>query len=160
MAGGRLLGEGCHFIDLSCFLAGSAPTAIEARNLDPAQDGQGPQSFHIEISFRNGATAGIDYLSNGDSSLAKERIELYRSGTSIVIDDFRSASIHRAGKHKSKRWPSRDKGHRAEVSAFLDAVTTGAKTPIPEEESILSTALTLAAARSMREARRIAADEW
>ncbi|HYR52577.1 MAG TPA: hypothetical protein VET83_08175, partial [Candidatus Dormibacteraeota bacterium] len=110
--------------------------------------------------FRNGATAGIDYLSNGDSSLAKERIEVHRSGTSVVIDDFRSASIHRAGKHRNKSWPARDKGHRAEVKAFLGAVITGSKTPIPEEESILSTALTLAAARSIREARAITADEW
>jgi len=160
IGGGRLLGEGCHFIDLSCFLAGAPPTSIEARNVDSPKDGPGHQSFHIEVSFRNGATAGIDYVSNGDSSLAKERIELHRSGTSIVIDDFRSASIHREGKHRSKRWPMRDKGHRAEVNAFLGAVITGAKTPIPEEESILSTALTLAAARSIREARAITADEW
>jgi hypothetical protein len=46
------------------------------------------------------------------------------------------------------------------MKAFLEAVRTGSPTPIPEEESILSTALTLAAARSIREARPIRRGEW
>ncbi len=157
--GGRLLGEGCHFIDLACFLAGSAPATVETHALDAPHNDAGHQSFRIEITFENGATAGIDYLSNGDVSLPKERIEIHRSGTSIVIDDFRSASLHRAGRRRTKKWGARDKGHRAEVKAFLDAVRTGAPTPIPEEESILSTALTLAAARSIREARPLTREE-
>lgn len=158
--GGRLLGEGCHFIDLACFVAGAPPTRIHASALDAPHDDAGHQSHRIEIEFVNGATAGIDYLSGGDASLPKERIEIHRSGTSIVIDDFRSATFHRAGRRRAKTWTSRDKGHAAEVRAFLDAVRTGAATPIPEEESILSTALTLAAARSMREARPLGREEW
>ncbi|HEV8129357.1 MAG TPA: Gfo/Idh/MocA family oxidoreductase, partial [Candidatus Eisenbacteria bacterium] len=160
VGGGRLLGEGCHFIDLACFVAGAPPTQIQAWALDAPHDGAGHQSFRIEIEFQNGATAGIDYLSGGDSSLPKERIEIHRSGTSVVIDDFRSAAAHRAGRRRTKTWGARDKGHAAEVLAFLDAVRTGARTPIPEEESILSTALTLAAARSIREARPLERKEW
>jgi predicted dehydrogenase len=158
--GGRLLGEACHFIDYACYVAGSAPTQIEARALDAPQEETGHQSYRIDLHFENGATAAIDYLANGDSSLPKERIEIHRSGTSLVIDDFRSASIHRAGKRRTKSWGARDKGHTTEVKAFLEAVRTGAPTPIPEEESILSTALTLAAARSIREARPIRREEW
>jgi predicted dehydrogenase len=158
--GGRLLGEGCHFIDLACFVAGAPPSRIDASALDSPHPDAGHQSFRIEIEFTNGATAGIDYLAGGDASLPKERIEIHRSGTSIVIDDFRSASVHRAGRRRTKTWASRDKGHNAEVRAFLDAVRTGARTPIPEEESFLSTALTLAAARSIRETRPLERKEW
>ena len=134
--GGRLIGEVCHFIDYACFLADALPVSID------------------------GASAGIDYLSGGDGSLAKERIEIHRSGLSIVIDDFRSAVLHRGGKRARKRWKGRDKGHQAEVRAFLEAVGSGAPTPIPEEESLRSTALTLAAAMSLREGRAIHPDEW
>jgi predicted dehydrogenase len=158
--GGRLLGEACHFIDFSCFVAGARPVEIDARALDAPHADTGHQSFRIELSFENGATAGIDYLSGGDSSLAKERIEIHRSGTSVVIYDFRSASLHRAGKRRTKNWSARDKGHTGEMKAFLEAVRTGSPTPIPEDESILSTALTLAAARSIREARPIRREEW
>ena len=154
--GGRLIGEACHFIDYACFLADALPVLIDARALDAAGE-----SFHIEIAFEDGASAGIDYLSRGDASLAKERIEIHRSGLSIVIDDFRSAVLHRGGKRAAmKRWKGRDKGHQAEVRAFLDAVRTGAPTPIPEEESLRSTALTLAAAMSLREGRAIRYGEW
>jgi predicted dehydrogenase len=154
--GGRLIGEACHFIDYACFLADALPVSIDARALDDAGE-----SFHIEIAFENGASAGIDYLSRGDVSLAKERFEIHRSGLSIVIDDFRSAVLHRGGKRAAmKRWKGRDKGHRAEVRAFLEAVRTGAPTPIPEEESLRSTALTLAAAMSLREGRAIRYGEW
>ena len=160
VGGGRLLGEGCHFIDLACHIAGASPRAIEAKPLDDAA-AYGHQSYHIEIAFANGATAGIEYLSGGDASLPKERIEIHRSGLSIVIDDFRSAAAHRGGKRSAaKSWPGRDKGHRAEVRAFLDAVREGAPTPIPEEESLLTTSLTLAAARSVREGRAIHNGEW
>ena len=157
--GGRLLGEACHFIDYACFLADSAPRSIDARALGASGE-HGNQSFHIEIAFTNGATAGIDYLSSGDASLAKERIEIHRSGLSIVIDDFRSASLHRGGKRvATKGWRGRDKGHADEVRAFLEAVRGGARTPIPEEESLRSTALTLAAAMSLREGRAMDPDE-
>jgi predicted dehydrogenase len=134
--------------------------SIDARALDTAGE-HGHESFHIEIAFANGASAGIDYLSRGDASLAKERIEIHRSGLSIVIDDFRTATLHRGGKRATvKRWKGRDKGHQAQVRAFLEAVRTGASTPIPEEESLRSTALTLAAVMSLREGRAVRRDEW
>jgi predicted dehydrogenase/threonine dehydrogenase-like Zn-dependent dehydrogenase len=158
VGGGRLIGEGCHFIDLACFVTGATPISIEARSLERHSESP-PQSVHVEIAFPD-ATAGIEYIANGDASLAKERIELHRSGTSIVIDDFRSATLHRSGKKHRKQWPGRDKGHRAEVRAFLDAVRTGSPTPIPEEDSLRATALTLAAARSLREGRPVRSDEW
>jgi predicted dehydrogenase/threonine dehydrogenase-like Zn-dependent dehydrogenase len=160
IGGGRLLGEVCHFLDFACHVAGSAPTEVEAHVLDEGRHLAGNQDYRIGVRFENGATAAIDYFSGGDASLPKERIEIHRSGVSIVIDDFRSAALHRAGKRTGKRWAVRDKGYRAEMAAFLGAVRTGGPTPIPEEESILSTALTLAASRSATEGRSLRRAEW
>jgi len=160
VGGGRLIGEGCHFIDLACLVAGTPASAIQAWPLESAASSAPPQAFRIEIAFENGASTGIEYLSSGDPALPKERIEIHRSGLSIVIDDFRSIEVYRGSRCKAHRWGKRDKGHRAEVQAFLDAVKTGAPTPIAEEESIASTALTFAAARSMLEARLIRREEF
>ena len=82
------------------------------------------------------------------------------SGTSVVIDDFRRVEYVRGGKRSEKKWAGRDKGHRAEVAAFMEAVRAGGPTPIPEHESIESTALTLAAARSIREGRPLRREDW
>jgi predicted dehydrogenase/threonine dehydrogenase-like Zn-dependent dehydrogenase len=160
IGGGRLLGECCHFIDLACVVANAPPSSIQAWAIGQMRVSGMPQDFRIEITFVNGASAGIEYLSGGDTSVPKERIEIHRSGLSAIIDDFRSVTYHRAGRRKVKKWRTRDKGHRAEVAAFLEAVRTGAPTPISEEESILSTALTFAAARSIREARPIGSEEF
>ena len=160
VGGGRLLGEGCHFLDLATYVSGSRPIEIFGAALEPAREGHAPQSFHLEVRYENGATAGIDYVAQGDPALPKERFEIHRAGTSVVIDDFRRVEYVRAGKRTEKKWAARDKGHRAEVAAFLDAVRTGGPTPIPEFESIESSALTLAAARSIREARPLRRDDW
>lgn len=160
VGGGRLLGEACHFIDLATYVAGAAPLQVEARALDYGIHAKGNQDFHIEVEFANGATAAIEYLSGGDSSLPKEYMEIHRSGLSIAIDDFRSVAVHRAGRRTNHALKGKDKGHRAEVVAFLEAVRTGGPTPIPEEETITSTALTLAAARSAKERRAIPRREW
>lgn len=158
--GGRLLGEGCHFLDLATYVSGSRPEEVTGTALEPAREGHAPQSFHLEVLYENGATAGIDYVAQGDPALPKERFEIHRAGTSVVIDDFRRVEYVRGGKRTEKKWAARDKGHRTEVAAFLEAVRTGGPTPIPEFESIESTALTLAAARSIREGRTLRRDDW
>ena len=160
IGGGRLLGEGCHFIDLACFLAGSEPVEVLARGRDRVSGNVPNQDFCVELTFANGTTALIEYVSSGDPTLGKERYEIHRQGISIVIDDFRRAECRRSGKVKRHAWAARDRGHRAEVHEFLEAVRTGAPTPIPEAQSVLSTALTLAAARSLREGRALGADAW
>lgn len=158
--GGRLIGEGCHFLDLATFVASAPPVEVLAVSLDRPGSGRAAQSFHVEVRYENDATASIEYVAQGDPALAKERFEVHRSGTSCVIDDFRAAECYRAGKRTAKRWPVRDKGHRAEVIAFLEAVQVGGPTPIPEVQSIESSRLTLAAARSIREGRALTRDEW
>jgi len=160
VGGGRLIGEGCHFIDLACLVASAPAKRIQAWAMESRVATAPPQDFRIEIGFENGASAGIEYLSSGSPALAKERIEIHRAGLSIVIDDFRSAEVYRGSRRKTHRWETRDKGHRAEIAAFLGAVKTGAPTPIAEEESIATTALTIAAARSMREARPLPREEF
>ena len=158
--GGRLLGEGCHFLDLATFVAGSRPIEVFGVALEPAAVGRAPQSFHLEVRYENGATAGIDYVAQGDPALPKERFEIHRAGTSVVIDDFRRVEYVRGGKRTEKHWAARDKGHRAEVAEFLEAGRRGGPTPIPETETIESTAMTLAAVRSIREGRPLRRDDW
>jgi len=155
IGGGRLLGEVCHFIDLACHVIGSEPEEVLCRDRNSGSGMSVLQDVAVEISFANGSTAMIEYVSSGAASLAKERYEIHRQGTSLVIDDFRKAEYHRAGKVARTKWGTRDKGHRAEVRAFLEAVRTGAPTPIPEEESLRTSSLTFAAARSMREGRPV-----
>jgi len=156
VGGGRLLGEGCHFVDLACFAAASAPVRVRAEALDRPGRRGGTQDFLIALRFSNGATATIEYLSSSNARVAKEHLEFHRSGVTAIIRDYLDAEVYRGGRAIRKKWRSRDKGHRAEIAEFLAAVRAGKPTPIPESESVQSMLVTLLASRSIAEGRTIA----
>ena len=56
--GGRLLGEGCHFIDLLIHLAGARPESVHAVSLEK-QAGVTVDTFAVTLAFENGATSVI-----------------------------------------------------------------------------------------------------
>lgn len=73
---------------------------------------------------------------------------MFGGGASAVLDDFRRLEIYRRGRRKVLRG-AQDKGHRAELRHFIDAVTGRAEAPAPASY-FNSTRATLAAARSLR----------
>lgn len=148
--GGRLLGEVCHFIDLMTFLAGSLPTQVEARRLQPGSADQ-EDSLLITLAFAGGALGSIAYLANGDKSFPKERLEIFGEGRVGVLDDFRRLETSQAGQRR--RWSSplrQDKGHRALWQAFVDAIRTGGPPPIPYADLMAVSQATIAASLALR----------
>jgi predicted dehydrogenase/threonine dehydrogenase-like Zn-dependent dehydrogenase len=146
--GGRLIGEGCHFIDLALYLIGSPAVEVTAVALggdDPAAALQ--DNVQVTVRAADGSIASILYTAKGDPKSGKERVELFAGGATGVIDDFRSAEYF-AGKRE--RWKgTQDKGHRAELKAFVEAVKRGGEPPIPLAELENASRATLAAARSL-----------
>jgi predicted dehydrogenase len=128
VGGGRIVGEGCHFVDLLSFLTGDA----EIRRIQAATAGRprGPaEDVVIQIEFADGSAGQILYTAHGDPALGKERIEAHAGGTSVVIDDFRSCTIASAGRRR--RVTRGGKGHAEEVAAFLASIRRGGPSPIP-----------------------------
>ena len=139
VGGGRLIGEGCHFIDLLRFLAG-APIASH-QVLAMAADHR--DSFCVQLRFANGSVGSLQYLANGHKSLAKERLEIFAGGRVLQVDNFRSL--------KGYGWPGfsqqslwrQDKGQRACAAATLQCVKNGGAWPIPLEELLEVARVTL-----------------
>ena len=146
--GGRLLGEGCHFVDLLSYLAASPAISAHAFAVpQPGRPIECSDSFTAHIRFGN-AVGTLVYSGGGDSKLPKERLEAFGGGAAAVLDDFRILTIHRGGKRR--QWKSsRDKGHRAEIRRFL-AAAAGEVEPPPARSYLDSTRLTLALASSLR----------
>jgi predicted dehydrogenase len=122
VGGGRLVGEGCHFIDLIPFLAGAPIASLQAEKALPFS-GSAPTSdnFSLSLRMRDGSMGSLSYTSLGDSSLPKERFEVHAAGTSLVLDDFRELSLHAGGKIRKTTRP-RDKGIEGETEALVRAV--------------------------------------
>jgi len=129
VGGGRMIGEGCHFVDLASFLAGDADV------VDVAAAVVGPRTavaedFAVQLTFADGSAAQILYTAKGDPALGKERVEVHAGGLSAVIDDWLRAETHRGGRRRRKIAPA-GKGHAEEIAAVLAAVRSGGPAPVP-----------------------------
>lgn len=138
VGGGRVIGEMCHFFDLMQYFSGSMPVRVMAESLQTINTKYTNQdNISVTVRFENGSLGNLIYLANGDSSLSKERLEIFCGGNIAIIDDFRSASIYSNGKeHKLK---ISGKGHQEEVKAFLRVIEKGGMDPIPFESIVATT---------------------
>jgi predicted dehydrogenase len=132
--GGRIIGEGCHFIDYLTFLIGETPISVHAAAL--ADDGKYHQdNMLLTFTYGDGSVGSIAYLANGDKSFPKERVEVFSGGKVAVLNDYRSLSLTSAGSTRTIRSRFRqDKGHQASWEAFLQSIRQGNDAPIPYDQ--------------------------
>jgi predicted dehydrogenase len=147
VGGGRLIGEGCHFIDLACWLVGGVPEQVTCVASERGRAARrAPGSFSVGLGFADGSIAAISYLEAGAPRLAKEYIEVHANGKSAVVDDFRSVGLRGRGKSSRIKLHGQDKGHKAQLVAFARAV----RGDLPAGVDPLATmAVTLAAAEAL-----------
>ena len=135
VGGGRIVGEGCHFIDLLRYLADAPIVRQTVRVLGPhpalaIRDDKAT----ITLEFADGSVGTIHYLANGDKGFPKERLEVFCSGRVLQLDNFR---VLRGwgwkGFSRMRLW-RQDKGQGECVRAFLASVRGEAPPPIPLDE--------------------------
>lgn len=136
--GGRIVGEACHFVDALTFLAGGPPVSVSAFRPEGIDD-----TVSAVLRFADGSTGTILYSSLGDSSLPKEYLEIFASGTVVRLDDFRKLHITTGGKTTTQSASAQDKGQAGLVKAFYAAARDGAAAPIPLDELIAVSEATL-----------------
>jgi predicted dehydrogenase len=146
--GGRLIGEGCHFIDFITFLVGAAPVSVSAIAL-PDGGRYREDNLSMTFTFPDGSVGVVDYLANGDKSFPKERVEVFCSGAIAILDDFRKLETVRDGKRKEER-TAQDKGWVREWEAFARTIRAGGPPPIPYEQLFGVAQASFAAVESIR----------
>lgn len=146
--GGRIIGEGCHFVDFLTFLTGAAPVSVTAHAL-PDNGKYREDNVSMTFTFPDGSLGVVDYLANGDKSFPKERVEVFCGGRVAVLDDFRSLKTTRDGRRKVVK-KAQDKGWSGEWQAFSKAIQEDGEPPIPYEQLVGVTKATFAAIESLR----------
>jgi predicted dehydrogenase/threonine dehydrogenase-like Zn-dependent dehydrogenase len=148
--GGRIIGEGCHFVDFLTYLVGANPISVSTQSL-PDDSQYREDNVVMTFTYPDGSVGSVIYLANGDKAFPKERIEVFVGGKVAVLDDFRSLELVAQGKRQVIRSLLRqDKGHRAEWEAFSQAIIAGNAPPIPYEQLFGVTEATFAALDSLR----------
>ena len=148
IGGGRIIGEGCHFIDFITFLIGESPISINTHAL-PDGGKYREDNVSMTFTFPDGSVGVVDYLANGDKSFPKERVEVFCGGAVSVLDDFVSLETVRDGR-KTRMKGAQNKGHVDEWKAFAKSIKDGGEPPIPYQQLIGVTKSTFAAVESIR----------
>lgn len=143
--GGRLLGEGCHFVDAAIALVGSPVVAVQAAGTAPhGVEALLATDVVVGLEHADGSLSSIVLASGGSPRTRKERVEVLGGGHTTVIDDF--AAVGRDGRRR--RVGEDGKGHVAMLRDLRGALARG-DAEVGTERSLASTAVTLAAARSL-----------
>lgn len=123
--GGRIIGEGCHIVDLMTSLTGGRITSISVESITPNNDKYSAQdNRNITLKYDDGSVCNVQYFAVGNKTISKEYMEVHFDQTSIVMDDYKSLKGYGC-KLKSFDLGISNKGHFDELDAFLDGVRTG-----------------------------------
>ncbi len=123
--GGRLLGHAVHFIDLARFLVDSPFERVEAEGL-----AGNPENLLIGMAFADGSRAVVHYCPTGDPRLLGEQVWVAGGGLTAWVNNWAALEIRADGETLSQSLPVPDKGFRAELDSFLEAVRNGAPTDV------------------------------
>ena len=151
IGGGRIIAEGCHFIDLLRFLVGQTIEQVHMMGLGAAAgDTLRDDQVTCTLTFADGSCGTIHYLANGHKTFPKERLEVFCAGRILQLNNFRQLRGYGWPGFRSMRLWRQDKGHRAAVAAFLQAIRTGGPSPIPFNELVEVTQASFAVANAAK----------
>jgi predicted dehydrogenase len=159
--GGRIIGEACHWFDLMVYLTGSRIVSVQSAPLGAGKgetSGGLADNVTLTLSFADGSMGTIHYFANGHRSFPKERLEVFCDCRVLELNNFRSLygyGWRGFSKHKLLR---QDKGHIAEIRAFVERVAAGGPPLIPFTELVNVTEATFAAVDSVASGQPIQID--
>jgi predicted dehydrogenase/threonine dehydrogenase-like Zn-dependent dehydrogenase len=152
VGGGRMIGEGCHFIDMLRFITDSRIIRVSAEML-----GKGTtikdDKMSVQLAFEDGSVGTINYFANGNKSFPKELLTIYSEGRILTLNNFRSLLGYGFPKFKRFKTFSQDKGHQTELKMFITKVIDGGLPLIPLQELVNVTYSSFAAVISSTENR-------
>ena len=105
----------------------------------------------IILRFADGSIGTVNYFSNGSKSYPKETLEVFSDGRVLRMENFRLTRGFGFSDFKKFKTSRQDKGHEAEVAAFVERVAKGGDALISFPELCNSTRASFAAVDSARQ---------
>jgi predicted dehydrogenase len=90
----------------------------------------------------------VNYFANGSKSYPKETLEIFSEGRVLRVDNFRKTTGFGFRGFRKFKTSRQDKGHAAEVAAFVERVRTGGAPLITMDEMVNVTRASFAAMSS------------
>ena len=159
VGGGRIIGEACHLIDICVFLTQSKVSQICTNGLGQDLNLNVDNVSILLRKFQNGSNAVINYFSNGSTSYAKERIEVYRGNCTWIVENYKKSLGYGIKSFKTFK-TGIDKGHKAQMELLIDHIKNS-KGPLIKIDEILNVSdASISALESVQERRWINVREY
>jgi len=128
--GGRIIGEGCHFIDLLSHITDSPVVTVSAAMVG-ADAIVRTDKMSIALGFADGSIGTVNYYANGPKSYPKETLEVFSDGRVLKVENFRVTKGYGFTGFRKFKTLRQDKGHKNEIAYFVDRINTGGEPLIP-----------------------------
>ena len=129
IGGGRIVGEAIHAIDLGTYFFESLPQSISSHSPINKDSGEVyDNQVFININYTNGSHAAIQYFSDTNDNLSKERLEIHGNDNSFIVEDFKLMRYLIGPDDKSKVF-SDGKGHKQTIEKFFSYVNNEIPNP-------------------------------
>ena len=150
IGGGRIIGEGCHFIDFCSHVIGHKVVEVQAQCVSTDNAGLvAEDNVSINLKYEDGSVAHILYVALGSTDLAKERCEIFANESVAVMEDFCKTTC--SGKlGKEKLAGKQAKGFPQELEAFFTSIKNGSEAPIPFESLVNTTEVGFAVHKALQ----------
>jgi len=153
VGGGRIIGEGCHFIDTMSYFSKSDVESVYSTALNSDKEiAIKNDNVILNMKFKDGSIGTLSYLSNGNKSFAKEQMSLFCEGKVFVLDNYKKNKAY--GSSDFKKF-SQDKGHRDEMHGFIENIKSSNENLISLESMVNTTLATFAHVKSLEENREV-----
>jgi predicted dehydrogenase/threonine dehydrogenase-like Zn-dependent dehydrogenase len=132
--GGRIVGEGCHIVDLLGFIAGFDVDSISVSHLFHKSDYYtSDDNVSVIIKYSDNSIAIMNYIANGSSKYPKETLRAYYDGKIITMSDYMSLKGEGV-RVKRLRSSAPQKGQEEEMLNFYEHIKKGSLYPISLDE--------------------------
>ncbi len=151
VGGGRIIGEGCHFVDLLRFLVGEPIVSVQATMMGDASGvAIRDDKVSFTLGFADGSFGTVHYLANGHRSFPKERLEVFCAGRILQLNNFRRLRGYGWPGFKTMKLWRQDKGNASCVAAFVQALRQSQGAPIQFAELAEVTRVTFELAEAVQ----------
>ena len=144
--GGRLLGEAVHFFDWMAWFLEEKPQYVYASALD-----DDAVSTTVMVHFSRGSIGTLIYATSDATAISKERIEVFSSTKSAVVDNFSKVTLaHKTNKAQVKG--ESGKGYTEQLDAFVATLRGELSPDLPSaEDGFIATACAVSSLESLRD---------
>jgi polar amino acid transport system substrate-binding protein len=146
--GGRIIGEGCHFVDVFDYIIDSKPISIYMAGIDTRNIIYNNDNVVLTIKYENGSLANLLYLANGDKSVEKEYCEIFCNGKTARLIDFKKVLLHSSNRIKKYNFKKK-KGHKEEIEYFINLLQNNIDEKINFESIYNTTLITIKSNQSI-----------